>query len=454
MYQRHILRKLVAALADTRVVLLNGARQVGKSTLAQQLAQQRGGQYLTLDDPVIAELARTDPAALVNGAAGFTVIDEVQSAPALFPVLKREVDRHPVPGRFLLTGSANVFNSKPSCFALRYSPLGRPGGLMLPTAAESLAGRMEVLTLEPLSQAEVESSPHNFVDALFGATPWVRRTVPTDRADLVRRLASSGFPEALGRAEPQRRDAWFRAYLASLLQRDVRDYANIEGLHDMPRLLSLLAARASSLLNMAEVSRATGIAHSTLRRYLALLEALFIVQPLPAWSANLGKRLVKAPKVHLIDAGLTAHLRGHSDPAALALSPQLGPLLETFAVQELRRHLRWAESAATAWHFRTAAGQEVDLVLEAPSQRIVGVEVKASASITQGDFNGLRELANAAGKTFARGVILYTGEHLMPFEEHLWAVPLGVLWAGGGRAIDAVPGAQAKHLSVLNQRKL
>ena len=414
MYQRNILHKLSAALADTRVVLLNGARQVGKSTLAQQLGRQRGGQYLTLDDPVIAELARTDPSALVNSAAGFTVIDEVQSAPALFPVLKRAVDRNPVPGRFLLTGSANVF--------------------MLPTAAESLAGRMEVLTLEPLSQAEVESSPHNFVDALFGTAPWARRTVPTDRADLVRRLASSGFPEALGRAEPQRRDAWFRAYLASLLQRDVRDYANIEGLHDMPRLLSLLAARASSLLNMAEVSRATGIAHSTLRRYLALLEALFILQPLPAWSANLGKRLVKAPKVHLIDAGLTAHLRGHTDPAALALTAQLGPLLETFAVQELRRHLRWAQTAATAWHFRTAAGQEVDMVLEAPSQRIVGIEVKASASITQGDFNGLRELANAAGKTFARGVVLYTGEQLMPFEEHLWAVPLGVLWAGGGGA--------------------
>ncbi len=202
----------------------------------------------------------------------------------------------------------------------------------------------------------------------------------------------------------------------------------------MPRLLSLLAARAGSLLNMAEVSRATGITHSTLRRYLSLLEALFIVQPLPAWSANLGKRLVKAPKLHLIDAGLTAHLRGQADPAALALSPHLGPLLETFAVQELRRHLRWAETAATAWHFRTAAGQEVDLVLETPSQRIVGIEVKASASITQGDFNGLRELAKAAGKAFARGVVLYTGEQLMPFEEHLWAVPLAVLWAGGGAA--------------------
>ena len=414
MYRRNIVRKVTAALADTRVVLLNGARQVGKSTLAQQLAQQRAGQYLTLDDPVIAELARSDPSALVTGGAAFTVIDEVQFAPALLPAIKREVDRHPVPGRFLLTGSANVF--------------------MRPNAAESLAGRMEVLTLEPLSQCELESSPHNFVDALFSSAPWARRTVPTDRADLVRRLLSSGFPEALGRADPQRRDAWFGAYLASLLQRDVRDYANIEGLHDMPRLLALLAARAGSLLNMAEVSRSTGIAHSTLRRYLALLEALFIVQPLPAWSANLGKRLVRAPKLHLIDAGLTAHLRGHTDPVALALSPQLGPLLESFVVQECRRHLRWADTAATAWHFRTAAGQEVDLVLETPGQRLVGIEVKASASLTQDDFRGLRELAGAAGEGFARGVVLYTGEQLMPFDTKLWAVPLGALWAGGGSA--------------------
>ena len=414
MYQRNIHRKLLAALADTRVVLLNGARQVGKSTLARDLAGQRGGQYLTLDDPVIAELARTDPAALIASAGDFTVIDEVQSAPALFPALKRECDRRPVPGRFLLTGSANVF--------------------MLPTAAESLAGRMEVLTLEPLSQAEVEGSPHNFVDALFGTAAWTRHTLPTDRADLLHRLTASGFPEALSRAEPRRRDAWFAAYLTSLLQRDVRDHANIEGLHDMPRLLALLAARASSLLNMAEISRATGIAHSTLRRYLTLLEALFIVQALPAWSTNLGKRLVKAPKIHLIDAGFTAHLRGQADPASLALSAQLGPLLETFVVQEVRRHLQSADIAATAWDFRTSAGREVDLVLEAANGRIVGVEVKASASVTQGDFLGLRELAGAAAEKFTRGIVLYSGEQLVPFDEQLWAVPLSVLWAGGSRA--------------------
>ncbi len=342
-----------------------------------------------------------------------TLIDEVQATPALIVALKRAVDRNPAPGRFLLTGSASVF--------------------MLPTAGESLAGRMEVLTLDPISQAGIAASPHNLVDAVFDTTPRVRRTVRTDRTDVVRRLVASGYPEAMGRSDPQRWEAWFRTYLASLLERDVRDYANIEGLHDMPRLLSLLAARTSALLNWAEASRATGIAHSTSRRYLALLEALFIVQPLPAWLAKLGKRLVKAAKLHLIDAGLAAHLHGYTDAGALALSTQLGPLLESFVVQELRRHLRCAGTVARAWHFRTSAGREVDMVLVAPGSRIVGVEVKAWASLTQSDFNGLRELADAAGQDVVRGIVPYTGEQLVPFDESLWAVPLGVLWAGGGQ---------------------
>lgn len=219
--------------------------------------------------------------------------------------------------------------------------------------------------------------------------------MPADRADGVRRLVADGFPARLGRADPPRRDAWFRACLTRLLQRDVRDFADIKGLHDMLNLMSLRGACASALLNMAEVSRATGITHSTRRRYLSLLEALFIVQPLPAWSVKLDKRLVKALKLHLIDAGLIAHFRGHADAAALALSPQQGPLLDTFVVRELRRQLRWAGTAGAAFHFRTAAGQEVDRVLETPNRRIVGIDIKVSASLHQGDFAGLRELRDA-----------------------------------------------------------
>ncbi len=411
MYRRLIEKRLQAALADTRVVLLNGARQTGKSTLAQQVAGQRGGQYLTLDDPATAGLARSDPAALIRAAGVFMVIDEVQHAPELFPAIKRVVDADGRPGRFLLTGSADVF--------------------LLPRLAESLAGRMEILPLHPLSQGELADNETNLVDALFDAAPWQTGSLTLDRVGVCERVIAGGFPEAVACAPGERRDAWFRSHVASLLQRDVRDLANIEGLTDIPRLLALLAARSSALMNMSEVSRAAGIAHSTLRRYLTLLQATFIFQPLPAWSNNIGKRFVKSPKIHLLDSGLAAHLRGDVDAAALAQSPNFGPLLETFVVQEVRKLLGWSCHAATPYHFRTAAGQEVDLVLEAPGQRIAGIEVKASSNVNQGDFSDLRALAEAAGDKFVGGVVLYLGEQRLPFADRLWALPIAVLWESG-----------------------
>ena len=408
MYRRLIEKKLLAALADTPVVLLNGARQTGKSTLVQQLAAQRGGQYLTLDDPATAGLARSDPTALVRGAGDFMVIDEVQHALELFPAIKRVVDSDGRPGRFLLTGSANVF--------------------LLPRLAESLAGRMEILPLHPLSQGELAGYESNLVEALFDAGSLEAGSLKLDRVGVCERVIAGGFPEAVARSPGERRDAWFRSYVASLLQRDVRDLANIEGLTDILRLLGLLAARSSALMNMAEVSRAAGIAHSTLRRYLALLEATFIFQPLPAWSNNIGKRFVKSPKIHLLDSGLAAHLRGDVDAPALAQSPDLGPLLETFVVQEVRKLLGWSGLAATPYHFRTATGQEVDLVLEAPGQRSAGIEVKASSHVNQGDFSGLRALAQSVGDKFAGGVVLYLGEQRLPFADKLWALPISALW--------------------------
>lgn len=407
MFRRHIEPALRAALADTRVVLLNGARQTGKSTLAEEIASQRGGRYLTLDDETLLGTARSDPTALLAGAAGLTVIDEVQKAPELLPALKREVDRDKRPGRFLLTGSANIF--------------------LVPRVAESLAGRIEILPLLPLSQDEVAGRAASLPDALFSGSPWRTRRSTLKRLDVGKRIVAGGYPEVLARAGA-RRAAWFTSYVSSLLQRDVRDLANIDGLTEMPRLLGLLAARASTLLNMAELSRAAGIPHSTLKRYLTLLEATFILQPLPAWSANLGKRFVKAPKIHLLDSGLTAHLRGGSEAAQLVASPALGPLLESFVLQETRKQLGWSRQAATPYHFRTATGREVDIVLEAPGGKVVGIEVKAAASVDGRDFSGLQALAEAAGKRFVRGVVLYLGEHAVPRGGDMWALPLDELW--------------------------
>jgi predicted AAA+ superfamily ATPase len=408
MIERKIEGALGAALADTRVVLLNGARQTGKSTLARAVADSRKASYLSLDDPAVLGLARSDPYALVAHHEGLQVIDEVQLAPGLFPAIKRIVDANPQPGQFLLTGSANIF--------------------LLPNLSESLAGRMEILPMHPFSQSELANSAGNLVDQLFSGTNFSLASGAIDRLDVCGRLLNGGFPEVAGRTRSDRRNAWFRSYIAAVLQRDVRDMADIGKLTDLPRLLNLLAARAGSLMNVAEISRAIDIPHTTLQRYLALLEATFLFQPLPAWSANLGKRLVKSPKIHLLDSGLTAHLRGETEAKTLSLSPNLGALLESFVVQEIRRLLGWSRQAASAWHFRTATGDEVDLLLEAADGRIVGVEVKAASSVTQSDFKGLRRLAEGIGEKFVAGAVLYLGENTLTFGDGLYALPVTALW--------------------------
>jgi predicted AAA+ superfamily ATPase len=409
MYRRNIEPAVGAALKDTRVILLNGARQTGKSTLVQKIAQERDARYLTLDDEAVLAVARGDPSALLRASPQMTVIDEVQRAPELFSAIKIEVDRNRSPGRFLLTGSANVF--------------------LLPRLSESLAGRMEILPLLPLSQDEIAGVRSSFIDTLLSNADWSPRKSAVDRVDICRRIIVGGYPEVLTRETGDRRSAWFRSYLSSLIQRDIRDLSNIDGLTDLPRLLGLIAARSSALMNMSELSRSTGIANSTLRRYLSLLEAIFVLQPLPAWSTNTGKRFVKSPKIHLVDTGLAAHLRGDTDPRSLSQSTNLGSLLETFVVQELRKQLTWSKTPATPFHYRSTVGREVDLVLELAGGAVSGIEIKAAAKVGQADFAGLRSLAEDAGRKFVRGVLLYLGDHVLPFGDKLAAVPINEIWA-------------------------
>lgn len=407
---RKIEENLETALADTPVVLLHGARQTGKTTLARDLAARRPeARYFTLDDAAVLAVAAADPAGFVaQSGAGMVVIDEIQKAPALLPAIKLAVDRDRRPGRFLLTGSAQV--------------------LLVPAVSDSLAGRMQILTLWPFSQGEIDETPEGFIDAAFADPPPSLRDEPPDAPSLRRRILRGGYPEVVARPSEARRRAWFAAYLTAILERDVRDLANIAGLTEMPRLLALLAVRAGGLLNKAELSRESGLAYATLNRYLALLEMTFLLRLVPAWSANLGKRLTRAPKIALCDSGLQAHLAGVTEDRLTREPGLAGPLLETFVAMELSKQATWARTPASLFHFRTAAGREVDLVLEDDAGRVVAIEVKASTSFGRKDVAGLRALADDLGSRFHRGVLLYAGETVVPVGEKLWALPVSALW--------------------------
>jgi predicted AAA+ superfamily ATPase len=414
LFPRHLRPALEAALGDTPVVLVVGPRQSGKTTLCRIVAEGRAARFLSLDDAATLAAASADPAGFIAAQEGPILIDEVQKVPELLPAIKLAVDRRREAGRFLLTGSADV--------------------LALPRVSESLAGRMEVLTLWPLSQGELAGRREGSIRAFFAASKPESVAPGGSRADLVERALRGGFPEAVARTDPERRRAWFRSYVTTILERDVRNLAQIEGLTELPRILNLLAARSSSLLNIAEVSRSLGLPQTTLGRYLALLESAFLVRRLPAWAGSRARRTVKAPRVWIPDTGLLGHLAGLT-PARLAEDPTaLGPLLETFVASELMKQLGWSETHAELLHFRTHGGQEVDLVLEADDGRLVGIEVKAAATVGAADMRGLAALREVAAKRFHRGVVLYTGRETLPFGPGLWAMPVSALWQLAARA--------------------
>ena len=401
---------LRASVADTPAVFVAGARQSGKSTLVRSFAGGRAAwPYRTLDDLATLASARADPQGFVEALGERAILDEVQRAPELFIPLKRSIDADRRPGRFILTGSANV--------------------LVLPRVAESLAGRMEILTLWPLAQAEFEGTAPGFVDACFAGRPDRLQPVPADRASLIGRMLRGGYPEAASRSREDARERWFDAYLSTLLQRDLRELAAIERIAEIPRLLEAVAHRTGGPLNVADLGRALGINHMTLKRYLALLEALYLVVRLPPWFENAGKRLTRTPKLYLNDPGLLAHLLG-LDAGGLASRPaDAGPLAETFVVTELLKLAPVSATRPRLFHLRTSAGHEVDVVLESRRRQLVGVEVKAGATVTSADFKGLRVLQELAGKRFECGVVLYAGREILPFGPKLWAAPMASLWA-------------------------
>lgn len=408
LYPRHVATRLVEALADSPVVLIHGPRQCGKTTLAQHLGRRAGYEYFSFDDAVACAAAESDPVAFVADLPERAILEEVQRVPALFTAIKAAVDRRRTSGRFLLTGSANV--------------------LLVPGLADSLAGRMEIVRLHPLAQSELTAAkPPAFLGALFRGA-FKMRTFPRLAAELVERLVAGGYPAALARTRGRRRTVWYRDYIETLVQRDVRDLSRIRHLDALPRLLSLAASQTSRLLNVTELAGPFQVSRPTMHDYLTLLERVFLLETLPPWHTNRLSRLIKTPKLHVGDTGVACALLGLDAHALTADRTVLGQLLETFVFQELRRQASWQEHEIAFLHFRDKDGAEVDIVLERGARDVAGIEVKAAATVRSADFRGLRKLRDAAGAKFAAGVVLYDGETSASFGDGLYAVPIRALW--------------------------
>jgi predicted AAA+ superfamily ATPase len=417
-WPRGITRKLGEALADTPVVLLNGPRQSGKTTLARQFATDQRP-YLTLDDATTASAAREDPQGFIRRLDG-AVIDEVQRVPELLLAIKLAVDDRRRPGRFLLTGSADV--------------------MALPRVADSLAGRLEVLSLLPLAASELAGNPSGWVDALFASLA-ADTPPPSPSADqaalevgvaLEKRVLAGGYPEVLRRESEGRRQAWARSYLNAILQRDVRDIAAVDKLRNLPQLLTALAQVCGQLCNYTQLGARLGLDGKTVNRYITVLEQLFLIRRVPAWSVNGLARVVKTPKLQFLDSGLLSALLGLKLEGVALKRTSFGPALECFVYAELLRLASWSEETFDLMMYRDKDQMEVDVVIANGIGQVVGVEVKASASLHSGHAAGLHRLASQAGERFLGGVILYDGIQSVPLApaagRPIWALPLSSLW--------------------------
>nr|WP_260295123.1 ATP-binding protein [Sedimenticola hydrogenitrophicus] len=405
LYPRWIEPRIDEALQDTPVVLLAGPRQAGKTTLVRQIAE-RGLHYLTLDDELTLLSAREDPVGMIRNLDR-AVIDEIQRAPELLLAIKKSVDEDRRPGRFLLTGSANL--------------------MALPTVADSLAGRMETLMLLPLSQSEIENRPANWIDRVF-AGEILTSNPPVLGSNLVERVLRGGYPEAVARPTEKRRTAWARQYINAILQRDVRDVAEIDKLDQLPRFLRALAQTAGQMCNYSELGGQVGLDGKTVSRYISVFEQMYLLKRIDVWARNRLKRVVKTPKLQFIDSGLLSVLTniGHKDVDLDKTG--YGHILESFVFSELLKHTATSDDDYRLLYYRDADKYEVDVVIENSAGQLLGIEVKASATVKERDLRGLKKLASLAGDQFTAGVLLYDGDETMPLGSNQWAAPLSTLW--------------------------
>jgi len=409
LYPRFSESNLREALQDTPVVLIHGSRQCGKTTLAQSVGNDLGYRYISFDDDNQLQAAKTDPMGFIQSLPEKVILDEIQRTPELFLAIKASVDQNRKPGRFLLTGSANI--------------------LLLPQLADSLAGRMEIMQLRPLAQSEIAGHLPNFLKQVFSADfmgtankgSYVR--MGASLADII---CAGGYPSAIARNNTKRRNSWYRDFITTLIQRDVQDIASIRNLDILPKLLALAASQTGRLFVATELAAPFSLSRPTIREYLALLEQLFLIEQLQPWHTNRLSRLIKTPKLHMTDTGLTCALLGVNSQTIWEDKTLLGQVLETFVYQELRKLAGWHDENLNFYHFRNKDKVEVDIVIE-QGTKFAGIEVKAAATVKKDDFKALYKLKEALGEKFASGIVFYDGDHILPFGERLYAVPLSLL---------------------------
>ena len=407
LYPRYIEPVLDAALADTPVVCLLGPRQVGKSTLVQQLRPKRA--YISFDDQNLLDAARNDPVGFVQGLPEPVILDEVQRVPELMPAIKSVVDKRRLPGRFLLTGSANL--------------------LLLPRVQESLAGRAEVVYLNPLSEMEKQGAKNSLLQSLLAGAIKTRISASQEIVQgIAEAVCSGGYPEPNTRTGPRAR-RWYQQYLNAIIQRDVKDIAAVRDVNEMIRLMGLLAYRTANLVNASNLSSDLGMDRETVEKYMTILERLFLIRRLPAWHKSNAKRLIKTPKAHVVDSGLAAMLNRLKIEDWQSQSRDFGALLESFVVQQLICQAGWVDSDLIFSHYRDKEKVEVDLVIE-QGRKVWAVEVKRAASVHSRDGVGLAKIAAQSGKNFKGGILLYSGANCLPLKvDNCFAVPMDRLWA-------------------------
>lgn len=402
-FPRHLTKRIDAAMKDTPVILINGPRQSGKTTLARQYSSSLS--FFSLDDDTLLNAVLNDPIGFIN-RIDRGIIDEVQRAPSLLRAIKLSVDKKRKPGRFLLTGSANL--------------------LAFPHIGDSLAGRMEVLTLLPLSISEIEKRGCSFLKYIQ-TQDWPIYPTDPNKFNYISRVIIGGYPEMLKRKEPVRRNAWAKAYLKAIVERDVKDISTIDKLLEVPHLLDILAQQSGKLTNFTQIGCQLNLDVKTVQKYVGLLENLFLVRRLYPWHNNTLSRLVKTPKLHFLDSGLLACMNHITKNRIEADRSLIGSLLETWVYSELLKILSITQDSWEIFHYRDKDQIEVDFVLESPDRKVFGIEVKASSTVFNQDFRGLRKLASIASKNWSSGIVLYNGEQCLSFGDNLWAIPFGLL---------------------------